>query len=160
MSVGSNHEKQTLLPFKPPFLMVGLVVLGFIIEYLSPLPLLGNAIVRFALGLTLLSAGGALMGASKKAFKAHGEEFSHGFATSALVSEGPFARSRNPIYVAGTLLMCSVGVLANTLWVPLTVLLLGVPLLHFLVVKPEEAYLRATLGEEYLEYSSKVRRWF
>ena len=76
----------------------------------------------------------------------------------ALVAEGPFRFSRNPIYVALTLIYCGIGVAADSGWV----LGLAVPLLAVMrygVIAPEERYLEAKFGDAYRDYKGRVRRW-
>jgi len=78
--------------------------------------------------------------------------------TTALVTEGPFRYSRNPIYVALTLLYVGVALLINALWI----LLLVVPALMALrygVIAREEAYLTQKFGDAYHQYTTQVRRW-
>jgi protein-S-isoprenylcysteine O-methyltransferase Ste14 len=78
--------------------------------------------------------------------------------TIALVTEGPFRSSRNPIYVALTLLYVGVALLINALWI----LLLVVPVLvviHYGVIAREEAYLARKFGNAYRQYTTQVRRW-
>jgi len=78
--------------------------------------------------------------------------------TTALVTEGPFRYSRNPIYLALTLLYVGVALLINALWI----LLLVVPavlVLRYGVIAREEAYLTRKFGEAYRQYMAQVRRW-
>ena len=78
--------------------------------------------------------------------------------TTALVTEGPFRHSRNPIYVALTLLYLGVAFLVNAWWI----LLLVVPVLvviRYGVIAREEAYLTRKFGDAYRQYTAQVRRW-
>jgi protein-S-isoprenylcysteine O-methyltransferase Ste14 len=78
--------------------------------------------------------------------------------TTALVTEGPFRYSRNPIYVALTLLYVGVALLINALWI----LFLVVPalvVLRYGVIAREEAYLTRKFGDAYRQYTAQVRRW-
>jgi protein-S-isoprenylcysteine O-methyltransferase Ste14 len=75
-----------------------------------------------------------------------------------ILSTGPFRVSRNPLYVGLLLLYASVALLLDAGWALalLPVAFLG---LHFGAVLPEETYLAAKFGEEYLSYKRRVRRW-
>jgi protein-S-isoprenylcysteine O-methyltransferase Ste14 len=78
--------------------------------------------------------------------------------TTALVTEGPFRYSRNPIYLALTLLYLGVVLLINALGI----LLLVVPavlVLRYGVIAREEAYLTRKFGDAYRQYTAQVRRW-
>ena len=75
-----------------------------------------------------------------------------------LVMSGPYRWSRNPLYLALTLIYAGVGLIADDLWI----LVLLVPLLlliHWGVVVREERYLEAKFGEAYSRYKERVRRW-
>lgn len=77
---------------------------------------------------------------------------------SALVDTGPFRHSRNPIYVADLVILVGWCV---SLGAPLGLVLLG-PLwwvLHTRFVLPEEQRLTAYLGQSYIDYRGRVRRW-
>ena len=75
-----------------------------------------------------------------------------------LLSEGPFRFSRNPIYLADTLIYCGITLLWGTLWAWLLL-----PALIFCmqrgVIVHEERLLAELFGDGYLEYCRRVRRW-
>jgi protein-S-isoprenylcysteine O-methyltransferase Ste14 len=71
---------------------------------------------------------------------------------------GPYRFSRNPLYVALTLLYFALTLAGNTWWS----LLVSVPLgcaLHFGIVLREERYLEEKFGEQYRSYRRQVRRY-
>ncbi len=77
---------------------------------------------------------------------------------TAILSDGLYGVSRNPIYLGLTAIYLGVGVMADAGWVAV---LLG-PLLavmHFGVIAREERYLERKFGDEYRRYKAKVRRW-
>lgn len=77
--------------------------------------------------------------------------------TTALVTEGVFAGSRNPIYVADALLL-----VAHAAWLGRPLTLLGVPALVAALepqVLAEEAALAERFGEDYRAYRARVPRW-
>jgi protein-S-isoprenylcysteine O-methyltransferase Ste14 len=79
-------------------------------------------------------------------------------AASVLITDGPYRFSRNPSYVALTLLYLGVGIILNNGWIWLLV----VPVLLVMdlrVVRKEERHLETTFGEDYLRYKAAVRRW-
>jgi protein-S-isoprenylcysteine O-methyltransferase Ste14 len=78
--------------------------------------------------------------------------------TTAIVASGPFAFTRNPIYMSFTLVQLGVALLAQSGWI----LVLLVPALLFIqlgVIAREERYLESKFGDEYLRYRRTVRRW-
>ena len=76
----------------------------------------------------------------------------------AIVTDGPFRFSRNPMYLATTGLYLGTTLLVNTPW-PLVLLPPMLLILHWGVVRREERYLEAKFGEPYRAYKSRVRRW-
>jgi len=78
--------------------------------------------------------------------------------TRSIVDHGPYALSRNPIYVAflGVQLAYAWG-RANP-WGLLLLPLSGL-LLHWGVIAREERYLRERFGDPYERYLRRVRRW-
>ena len=72
------------------------------------------------------------------------------------MTTGVYARLRNPIYVAGCVLVAGVALLLGSWW-PLLLLLVLIPL-QVARARREEAVLRARFGEEYEQY--RRRTWF
>lgn len=77
---------------------------------------------------------------------------------SRVVSSGPFRFSRNPIYVADTLIYAGISLLTRMVW-PLVILPLVLATLYAFVIRREERYLGEAFGAEYGEYRRRVRRW-
>jgi protein-S-isoprenylcysteine O-methyltransferase Ste14 len=71
---------------------------------------------------------------------------------------GAYRFSRNPLYVAMTLLYLGLTFLFNSWW-GVALLIPVLVVLHFGVVRREERYLERKFGEEYLAYRSQVRRY-
>jgi protein-S-isoprenylcysteine O-methyltransferase Ste14 len=74
-----------------------------------------------------------------------------------LVTSGVFAFSRNPIYVAGGLVLLG-EFLVFPNWILLVYLAAGLWLIHRQVLREEE-FLRKKYGQEYAEYRNRVR-WY
>jgi protein-S-isoprenylcysteine O-methyltransferase Ste14 len=73
------------------------------------------------------------------------------------VRTGPYRFSRNPIYLAFTLLQLGIAIWVNSLWI-LATLMASVALMHIVIAR-EERYLERKFGAEYVAYKSSVRRW-
>jgi len=78
--------------------------------------------------------------------------------STALVTDGFYENSRNPMYLAMLLLLVGVAWLFGSISSFLPVPLMYV-VLRFRVIAMEEEMLEEAFGEEYLEYKRKVRRW-
>lgn len=79
-------------------------------------------------------------------------------AASNLVTRGPFALSRNPIYVSDWFVYLGATLLLGTAW-PLLFAPLVWAVMRFWVIAHEEAHLSAKFGDEYRGYRARVRRW-
>ncbi len=75
-----------------------------------------------------------------------------------LVTTGVFAFSRNPIYVAFWFALVGEFLLFSN-WILLTYVIAAMWLFHRQVVR-EEVYLQEHYGQQYVEYSRRVRRYF
>jgi protein-S-isoprenylcysteine O-methyltransferase Ste14 len=77
---------------------------------------------------------------------------------TALISTGPYAFSRNPMYLAWDVLVLSLAVLVNTWW--LLLLLPGLLIFtHYFVILREESQLAQRFGAEYSQYCTQVSRY-
>jgi protein-S-isoprenylcysteine O-methyltransferase Ste14 len=75
-----------------------------------------------------------------------------------LVSTGPFARVRNPLYVGNLLLWAGFAVSARLLWLaPIVLALLAFQ--YHAIVRWEERLLESRLGDRYRAYAREVPRW-
>lgn len=75
-----------------------------------------------------------------------------------LVSGGPFALVRNPLYLGNMALWVGFAVSAHLVWlVPVIALLLAAQ--YHAIVRWEERLLESRLGERYRIYAARVPRW-
>jgi len=75
-----------------------------------------------------------------------------------LVSSGPFARVRNPLYLGNIALWVGFAVSARLLWLaPLVAIVLALE--YHAIVRWEEGLLTARRGDEYRAYLARVPRW-
>ncbi len=160
---GKGQEKQTLSAMLFRFAFAGAAVWPAVRLIAGDIP--GNDPVRAALdgewidvlGHGLIAVGASIailsqrhMGTNWRIGAAEGE-------IGRIVDDGPFAVSRNPVFVGQALLFVGLffvfpGVVALALTIALLVAI-------HLQVKIEERVLAATLGEPYLDYMRRVRRW-
>jgi protein-S-isoprenylcysteine O-methyltransferase Ste14 len=74
-----------------------------------------------------------------------------------LVRRGPYTFSRNPMYVAWTVVYVGVALVANAAW-PLLFLPVVLLVTHIVVVR-EERSLKRQFGPAYRSYETSVRRY-
>ena len=142
---------------KPPLIYLGFLLLGLGLDRLWPVAVLPEAVLS-PLGWVLIGLGVLVVLAAVRRFKAVGTSFHTHKPATAIISDGPYGVSRNPIYLGLIAIYLGVGVMADAGWVAV---LLGPLLLvmHFGVITREERYLERKFGDEYLRYKAAVRRW-
>ena len=80
-------------------------------------------------------------------------------AATALVTSGPFAWSRNPIYLGNTVAMIGVAfAFANPWFIPAA--FVAAAMVVPLAIRREEAHLAAQFGEAWEAYRRRTNRWF
>ncbi len=161
MSDGTGRAADTpgVIVF-PPLLLLAVVVLGIVLDMAAPLDLVAAQplSVRVFTGLVLLVLGAAMIVGAKRGFDVAGTNIRPDQPTTALVTTGLFAHTRNPVYIGGELVMVGLALLLGSDWI----LLLMVPamvLLHYGVVLREERYLERKFGAAYLAYKQSVPRY-
>jgi protein-S-isoprenylcysteine O-methyltransferase Ste14 len=142
----------------PPVLYLGTLLLGLLLQALWPTPFFIDIALRLW-GCGLLLVGAGLARWSFLTLKRAGTSGNPRTDSTALVKSGPFAFSRNPIYLAMTLLYLGLGLLLDAAWV-LTLLPVLLGLMNWGVIQREETYLEARFGSGYRDYQRQVRRWF
>jgi protein-S-isoprenylcysteine O-methyltransferase Ste14 len=141
----------------PPALVAGSMLLGFVLQKVAPNPVLPKR-VRRGLGLALtVSAFAVAFSALRELREAH-TPFDVREPTTAVVTTGIYAYTRNPLYLAMMMLYLGIGSLRNSRWHWLLALPTAVAL-QVAVIAREEAYLERKFGAEYLDYKARVRRW-
>ncbi len=149
------QRPRTLVP--PPLVYaVGLVV-SWWLEQRFPLGF-GVTPLLHTLGWIGLGLGGALMLWAAFTIWRHHTTVNPYKGASELVTSGPFAFSRNPIYLADVVIYLGVMLLIGSFW-PLVFAPLVWVIMRYSVIAHEEAHLRAKFGVSYNGYCARVRRW-
>ena len=143
--------------FPPPLMLLCALVVGGIFEQvwrleiheLVAVRILGGSLIAFAVGVLLYCA-----------YKFHAAKtgIKPWTTTTAIIQDGIYRFSRNPIYLSFVMIGVGIGFAAASGWI----LLMQVPLvlaLRMFVVEKEENYLTKKFGTQYLQYKKKVRRW-
>jgi protein-S-isoprenylcysteine O-methyltransferase Ste14 len=159
--VSSGREKRVtagvLAP--PPVFPVLVVVIAEIARAVRPIRAPWDAYAwSWLIALGLLGAAIALLVGSFVVFRRARTPVEPWKQTRAIVAAGPYAFSRNPIYLAFLLIQLAYAVARPNVWGVL-LLPLSVAALHWAVIVREERYLDRLFGEEYRAYRARVRRW-
>jgi protein-S-isoprenylcysteine O-methyltransferase Ste14 len=75
-----------------------------------------------------------------------------------LITTGPYAYSRNPMYVGWTLIFLGAIFIFNALC-SFGLLVIVLVYTHFFVIVPEEKFLKKKFGTQFEEYQKNVRRY-
>lgn len=144
----------------PPVIYAAAIAVAVVLHFLVPLPWLGSPApdLLFAIGWLLVAAVVAIVYSALKAFRRAGTSVSPVKASSHLIASGPFAFTRNPLYLSNTLLMIGIGLIVGGLWF-LALAIVAAFATQKLAIEPEERHLEARFGKAYRDYRKKVRRW-
>lgn len=139
-----------------PVLALGAFAVGFAVHLLLPLSVLPTPWNAVAGGVLVVVGMGLLLWGLVK-MRAIDKSPNHEDEPTALITDGPFRYTRNPLYLALIVVYLGLTAILNSPWplVPLVVLVW-----YFdRMAKREEEYLEAVFGDEFVEYSENVRRW-
>jgi protein-S-isoprenylcysteine O-methyltransferase Ste14 len=143
--------------FPPPLVYVVGLFAGYLLERKYPLASLPHNL-SIAAGIVLIVAGLLVTrSAAHTMWKAKTSMIPFR-PTTAIVSDGVYRFTRNPMYVAMVVMYVGIALMIRAPWafVLLPLVVLGV---DRLVIAKEERYLSGKFGEPYLAYKSRVRRW-
>ena len=141
----------------PPLIYAGALAIGLFVHRFIPVKFFPGAGARL-LGRVCMGISGMLALSALLEMRRAGTHVDPRQPATALVTQGPFRLTRNPLYLSLTLLYTGIALMVNSLWA--IVLLPGALIvIRYGVINREERYLERTFGEQYLSYKAKVRRW-
>ena len=143
----------------PPLLFLGMLLLAVGAERLwRPFPTGLPRAARLALALLLLAPALALLLGALRRFRAARTPPEPWKPTTAIVAEGVYRVTRNPMYLGMLLTYLALAAALDSglalLLAPALVALVGAG-----VIAREERYLEARFGDVYRAYCARVRRW-
>ena len=158
MTATQSKQGGARVRFPPPLVFVACTAVGVAFQRLVPLRAGGARALGVVVGAAVIAAGAALVAWAFGLFRRTGQDARPWTPSPSIIVEGPYKRTRNPMYVGMTLIQVGVGFAANDLWISL---LAGPSLygVHHLAVLPEEAYLTERFGDAYRAYRASVRRY-
>jgi protein-S-isoprenylcysteine O-methyltransferase Ste14 len=133
------------------------ILIGVGLEYLWSLTFLPEAL-RFTVGPFVIILSFVLFGFALREFSRLSTSPEHAKETRAIISTGPFAYSRNPIYLSFTLLSIGIAITSGSIWIFAMTVPAIVVVYHFVILK-EEQYMEKKFGDKYTKYKYSVRRW-
>ena len=151
----TEHLDHANVKIHPPVLLLLHIVAAFLLNWLVPLALprsfewSGYILVLVGVGLAFSAV--SQFGKMNTPLDPHR-------AVNAIVTNGPYRFSRNPIYLGFVCTLIGLPLALGNYWgaalSPVLVILMGL-----LVIKYEEAYLEEKFKDVYTNYKSRVRRW-
>ena len=144
----------------PPILTVGTLICCALLDRFLPLGWEPDQVglVMRSTGILLIVVAIALDIWALATFRRHRANMMPHKAASQLLMDGPFAHSRNPIYLANVMIVAGFGFALGSRWFVLGAVLLFF-LLSELAIKREEKHMGANFANQWLDYKKLVRRW-
>lgn len=130
----------------------------WLMQYYFPLyqyihePAAYAGVVAVLLGIAMAAVSAALFRKAGTGIKPFDE-------ATTLVTGGFYRYTRNPMYLGMFLMLAGVAILMGSIGATLPVLAF-VLIIRNNFVMGEERFLEASFGQQYLDYRSRVRRWF
>jgi protein-S-isoprenylcysteine O-methyltransferase Ste14 len=155
----AERDRPNLIVF-PPLLLLSTIVLAFVLQWLVPLNLLVHfdQTWRTAIGGGLFIVGVVLTQIGARALLSRGTNVNPLRPAISLATGGIYRRTRNPMYLGGGPLMFGIAVVFAIDWLLLVMVPSGL-ILHFGIVRREEAYLERKFGAEYRRYRALSPRY-
>jgi len=154
MKVEDDH----LQVIPAPVIFLAFIALGLGLNWILPLSFVENFLAARVMGLLVVGLGFLVGSGAVVEMRRHHTSPNPHKPVTALVENGVFRSSRNPVYLSLFLLYIGIAICVNVFW-----LILLCPILFWsvekLVVKPEENYLERRFSDAYLQYKKRVRRW-
>src|SRR6266513_3940912 len=154
-AAAEDHPK--IVAFPPLLRLIGAIVSVLVHFVVFSIQILQEPLALI-LGIVCLLAGPSLALKALFTMRAAGTHANPAKPALMIVRGGPYRFTRNPMYLALCLVQAGIGFLLND-WITLLFVVPLALVLHFGVILPEERYLEAKFGEQYLALKRKVRRW-
>jgi protein-S-isoprenylcysteine O-methyltransferase Ste14 len=144
----------------PPLVFLSGLLLGGVIQWFYPKQIFPAEylIVSRIFGVLLIVFGLGLVLTAKAKMQKAETNIEPWKPTTAIIADGIYSLSRNPVYVAMVFIYLGLTLIFNSLWfLPFLILVLFA--IHFGVILREEKYLEKKFGAQYSDYKREVRRW-
>jgi protein-S-isoprenylcysteine O-methyltransferase Ste14 len=155
--VAQGYQDSPGVVAPPPLIYAVPLAVGLYFNRASPFELMPDNLARIigvALGIVALILN---LAAAAQVWRAHTPIIPYK-STTAIVDTGPFAISRNPMYLSMTIGYVAISLFFNTAW-PLLLLPLVLLVMHRGVIARVELFLEQMFGLRFVVYMGRVRRW-
>jgi protein-S-isoprenylcysteine O-methyltransferase Ste14 len=152
----TSDQANVLIP--PPVAWGIAFLAGLGAEWLHPLRAGPTPMPRIWLGCVVFAVGGALAIWAILTMRRAGTAVRPDSPTTAIVVNGPYRTTRNPIYMGMFLAQAGLAIGFDNVWMFATLPPLYA-VIRYGVISREEAYLQRKFGTVYRDYQSRVGRW-
>lgn len=157
--MGSSERDGAAVRVPPPLVYLLALLAGIGLQILVPsLRLALPVAARVVLAIAFALAGAALVGAALGLFRRSGQDPAPWKSTPAVIAEGVYRYTRNPMYLGLGLIQAAIGIAVASGWI-VALVPVTLAIVHVIAVRHEEAYLERKFGADYLAYKQRVRRW-
>ena len=152
-------QRPNRIPWPPLVYLAGIAVSIFL-GILYPLPWFGPPLedMLFAASFLVFAAVIAIDVSAMRTMAKAKTTIMPNKGSEHLVMTGPFSFTRNPIYLANTLLLVAGGLITGNVWFFILALICAF-VTQKLAIEREERHLEARFGKRYRDYAKRVRRW-
>lgn len=155
----NTHDHANVIA-PPPLIFGGVLLITFLLDWwVAGDPSFGLGYDwRLMIALVLIIAGFLLIAIAAVSFRRAKTHIEPWKPTTAIITNGIFAYSRNPIYTGMVLGYAGLSLLADSV-LSLAALPIAIAIMHYGVILREEHYLEVKFGQLYRDYKARVRRW-
>jgi protein-S-isoprenylcysteine O-methyltransferase Ste14 len=152
-----ERQERGPVSFPPPLVYIAGLAAGALLEARFPTPGLPRPLAVLV-GLLAVAVFLSLDYRAMVVFRKNETGIAPWHPATALVTEGPYRRTRNPMYLGMAALYAGIALGFGLLWA-LALLPVVIVVIDRVVVRREEAYLEDKYGDAYRDYRNRVRRW-
>ena len=153
-----NADKQkSRKPVMPPVYFLVTILLIAALHWLLPIMTLIDAPPKYV-GLLVIGIGIIIVVVPARAFETHATTIKPFEESDALVTDGFYRITRNPMYLGMAITLAGIAILFGTLAAFLPVPFFMI-VIHRRFILKEEAMLAVKFGDQFREYCNSVRRW-
>lgn len=153
------RDRPNALPW-PPLVYTVAILIAWGLQRVDAFEAMDDALQALprAVGFVVFAVGLAFDLWAITLLRRHGTTVMPNAASKTLVTDGPYAYSRNPIYVGNTVAMLGMAIALRWGWL-LLLLPVTVAAVTWLAVSREEQHLESRFGDAWRAYAQRVRRW-
>mmetsp|Transcript_15969 Transcript_15969/g.26096 ORF Transcript_15969/g.26096 Transcript_15969/m.26096 type:complete len:167 (-) Transcript_15969:66-566(-) len=152
------------VPILPPVILGGCFGMASLFVYMDACEGLkvhhtdtGSSVPVSVCGIFTSIGGLVLNSWGQATFSKHGTPVKPGSDAKCLVTSGPFAFTRNPLYVGASLVVSGLGLVVNSYWGAVCTIPF-ILYINFCVLPIEERYLESQFAD-YKAYCARTPRW-